>query len=73
MIIRTKFRYSGMRLFSYIFPIFLLMLYLPGILIDLDTLNLYQALIMLPGCKTFAEEVGASRSSIGCLQLENAS
>ena len=85
---RTKFRYSEIKLFSYIFLIFLLTLYLPGILVDLDTLNLHQALIILPVYKlgvfrdggvgktalisrfrsrTFAEEVGASASSIGCL------
>ena len=45
---KTKFRYSGMKLFSHIFPIFLLALRLPGIIADLDTLILFQALIMLP-------------------------
>ena len=59
-----------MRLFSYIFLIFLLTLYLPGILIYLNTLNLYQALIILLKYKLlkdrgvrkkFAEEVSTSR------------
>lgn len=41
-ITKPKFRHSGMKLFFHIFHIFLLALYL----LDLDILNLLQALIM---------------------------
>ena len=68
-----------------------LRLRLPGIVADLDALDLHQALIMLPAyslgvlgdggvgktalisrfrSNTFAEEVSASASSIGCFAIE---